>query len=198
MPHRTLSSFNLDLVRASLGPALAAHYAMPFGAAPWLTAGTLSWPAASAEPALASWLRWSRRIPSRTFSAVRLGACDLAIDVAVVGDPWGATARLSVLRAQAPADDTVALSDLRMLRSQPCLATAELPMHELPSAAALLDVAADVADGICFGVRRAAGESQLIALGEASEHARLVAALDQVARGLGAHGPVPTDAGLSF
>jgi hypothetical protein len=73
MPHGPLSAFNLDLVRASLGPDLATPYAAAFGAVPWLTTGTLEWAAADAEPVLGAWLRWA---PERTLTAVRLGVAD--------------------------------------------------------------------------------------------------------------------------
>ena len=118
------SLFNLDLVRASLGPQLAAPYEASFGAVPWLTAGTLAWPAEDAERVLSAWLRWN----APPLTAIRLGAAEVAVDVAVQGAAWGVAARIGALRDLAPGLDTVALVDPRMLRSPAVVAAAELPL----------------------------------------------------------------------
>jgi hypothetical protein len=176
------SLFNLDLLRASLGPQLASPYEAAFGAVPWLTAGTFAWPAEDSERVLSAWLRWS----DPPLSAIRLGASEVAIDVAVHGDPWGVPARIEALRALAPGLDTVAPADLRMLRSPALVAAAELALPAAPPAAALLAAARAVPEGVCLGVRRAAPTGlSLVGVGAAAELPRTLAALDQAARALG-------------
>jgi hypothetical protein len=175
------SAFNLDLIRASLGPDLITPYEAAFGAVPWLTTGTLSWPAAHAEPVLAAWLRWA---PERTLTAVRLGEAELAVDVAVLGDPWGAPRRLQALRDHAPTHDTVALAGPHMLRAPNPIAAAEVALRAVPSADALTGAAAAAPDGVCVGLRRTADGASLFALGARAELPRSLAVADQLARGL--------------
>ena len=52
VPRPRPDPFATDLLRASLGPALAAPYERAFGPVPWLTAGTLAWPAGAADDVL--------------------------------------------------------------------------------------------------------------------------------------------------
>jgi hypothetical protein len=184
------SSFNLDLIRASIGPELAAPYEQAFGAVPWLTAGTLAWPAAAADRVLGAWLRWTRRMPARTLSAIRLGACQVAIDVAVVGDPWGAPGSLSALRELAPPLDTVALVGPGEIRTRPSVAAAALPLPAVPSPGPLLGAAAAAPDGVCLGLRHGVPPRvELIGIAAVDELPRALAAVDQAARGFGDHRP---------
>jgi hypothetical protein len=179
------STFNLDLIRASLGPELATPYEAAFGAVPWLTTGTLSWPAEDAERVLPAWLHWTAQRPTRTLTAIRLGASDVAIDVAVQGDPWGVPGRLSALRTLAPEVDTVALVGPQMLRSPAYVAAAELALATVPPVRALLHAATTVPEGVCLGLRHTAHTGiGLIGVGAAAELPRALAAVDQAARGI--------------
>jgi hypothetical protein len=178
------SDFNLDLLRASLGPELAMPYVQAFGAVPWLTAGTLGWPAGAAEPVLDRWLRWVERLPDRTLTAVRLGTCEAAVDVAVVGDPWGAPARLTALRDLEPRTDTVALAGTRMFRSRASVAAAAVALAAPPRPDALLAAAAAAPHGVCLGLRATAGGLALIGVAPADDMPHALAAIDQAARGL--------------
>ena len=63
---------------------------------------------------------------------MRIGAAEVSIDVAVLGDPWGAAQRLSGLRDLAPAVDTVATLDRRVLAAPACLAAARPPWGKCP------------------------------------------------------------------
>jgi hypothetical protein len=78
--------FATDLLRAALGPALAAPYERAFGPVPWLTAGSLSWPADAAGDVLALWSSWAAGLPPAALTAIRVGGAAVAIDVAVPGD----------------------------------------------------------------------------------------------------------------
>jgi hypothetical protein len=179
-------SFNLDLIRASIGPELAAPYEQAFGAVPSLTAGTLAWPGHAADRVLGSWLRWTRRIPARTLSAIRLGTCEVAIDVAVVGDPWGAPRSLSALRDLAPPLDTVALVGPGAMRTPSSVAAAALPLPAVPSPGPLLEAAAAMPDGVCLGLRHGLPRRvELIGIAAVDELPRALAAVDQAARGFG-------------
>jgi hypothetical protein len=179
------SAFNLDLIRAALGPELATPYEAAFGAVPWLTTGTLAWPADEAERVLRAWLRWTAQRPTRTLTAVRLGASDVAIDVAVQGDPWGVPGRLSSLRELAPDVDTVALVGQQMLRSPAYVAAAELALGAVPPVRGLLNAATAMPEGICLGLRHTAQTGTgLIGVGAAAELPRALAAVDQAARRL--------------
>ena len=137
MPQPIASSFNVDLVRASLGPSLGVPYRYAYGPVPWLTAGTLAWPSADAGPALEAWRRWTAERGSSVLTAVRIGAAEVSVDVAVLGDPWGVDQRLSALRDLAPELDTVATLDPRVLAAPAHLAAASAPLRVLPSATAL-------------------------------------------------------------
>jgi hypothetical protein len=179
------SAFNLDLVRASLGPELATPYEAASGAVPWLTAGTLAWPAEEAERVLDTWLGWIARRPARTLTAIRLGASDVAIDIAVQGDPWGVPGRLSALRDLAPELDTVALLGPQMLRSPAYVAAAEVALTAPPPSRALLRAATAMPPGVCLGLRHTAQTGLgLLGVGAATELARALAAVDQAARAL--------------
>ncbi len=181
-PRPARDPFALDLLRASLGPALAAPYECAFGPVPWLTAGTLSF-AAPADPdhVLAVWRAWSAELPVRALTAVRAGACELAIDVAVQGDPYGVAAVLAPVRALGPAADTVATVGPRVFRTPAGLESAAVALPAFPCADELLEAPA----GVCLGLRRdGARGAVLIGLAPAGERARAVAAIDQVARGL--------------
>jgi hypothetical protein len=185
MPQPIACSFNVDLIRASLGAPLAAPYRNAFGAVPWLTAGTLGWPAADAEPVLDAWRRWTAELGPSVLTAVRIGAAEVSIDVAVVGDPWGAAQRLSALRDLAPALDSVATLDPRVLAAPACLAAALAPVGDMPSATALTAAAAAMPGGVCLGLR-AVGSHGVVAIGvaAAADLPRAQAAVDQAARAL--------------
>lgn len=185
MPHPTPFSFNLDLVRASLGPAIDEPYQHAFGAVPWLTAGTLAWPAGGADEVLTAWRRWTETLRASVLTAIRIGACEIAIDVAVVGDPWHVPGRLAALRGLAPTVDTVALVSPRTLRSPPSVGAAAVALPGVPSTDALLRAAGDAPDGICLGLRRMARSGvSLIGVGAVADLPRAQAAVDQAARGL--------------
>ena len=64
MPRPRPDPFATDLLRASLGPALAAPYEHAFGPVPWLTAGTLAWPAGAADDVLGLWSAWAAGLPA--------------------------------------------------------------------------------------------------------------------------------------
>jgi len=186
VPRPAASPFAVDLLRASLGPALAAPYAHALGPVPWLTAGTLAWPVAQADEVLEAWLAWKAGQPASVLSAIRLGACDVAIDVAVLGDPWGVAGRLAALRGRGPALDTVATVGPALLRAEACVDAAALALPAVPPASALLGAP----DGVCFGLRHVAGAGlELIGVGAATELPRVRAAVDQVVRALEEHVP---------
>jgi hypothetical protein len=178
--------FALDLLRASLGPALVAPYERAFGPVPWLTAGTLSFPgSADADHVLAvwaAWAAWAAEIPVSALTAVRVGRCELAIDVAIKGDPCGVPGMLAPLRALAPGADTVATVGPRALRAPAALESAAVALPAFPHADELLDAP----DGVCLGLRHARGARgpALIGLAPGGERVRAVAAIDQVARAL--------------
>ena len=179
----TPCSFNIDLIRASLGAPLAAPYRHAFGPVPWLTAGTLAWPSAAAEPVLEAWRRWTAELTPPVLTAVRIGAAEVSIDVAVLGDPWGVERRLATLRDLAPAVDTVATLDRRALAGPACLTAALAPVGEMPSATLLTAAAAAMPGGVCLGLR-AAGPHGVMAIGvaAAADLGRAQAAVDQAAR----------------
>jgi hypothetical protein len=180
VPHSP-SPFNLDLIRASLGRELVSPYAAAFGAVPWLTAGTLAWPAEDAERVLRAFLAWGAPM----LSAIRLGTSEIAIDVGAHGDPYGVPARLAPLRELAPGLDTVTVVAPAALRSRAVVTAVELPLGVVASVEALLDAARAMPDGVCLGVRCAAPEAvRLIALAPAGEEPRALAALDQMRRPL--------------
>jgi hypothetical protein len=185
MRQPTPCSFNVDLVRASLGASLAAPYRHAFGPVPWLTAGTLGWPAADAEPVLETWRRWTTELGPSVLTAVRIGAAEVSVDVALLGDPWGAPQRLRALCDLAPALDSMATLDRRALAAPACLATALAPVGEMPSASALTAAAADMPDGVCLGLRAVAPHGVMaIGVAVAADLPRAQAAVDQAARAL--------------
>jgi hypothetical protein len=179
------SLLDLDILRATLGPALVAPYDGALGGAPWLTAGTLTWPAADAAGVIAAWRAWTARLPVSTLTAVRRSEHVVAVDVAFVGDPWGAATRLAPLRRLDPAADTVGIAAPAALLGRRGGAPAPVagiarPVAALPEPEALL--AAPVPDGICVGARHAASGAALVAVGIAADAPRLRAALDGLAR----------------
>ena len=180
MPRPARASFATDLLRASLGPALAAPYERAFGAVPCLTAGSLTWAGDFADDVLTAWRAWTAELPSTVLSAVRAGGCELAVDVAVLSDPYGVPRLLAPLRALAPATDCVATLGPRCLRTPASVQSAAVALPAFPSADELLDAP----DGVCLGLRHVASGPVLIGLAAAGERARAVAAIDQVARGL--------------
>jgi hypothetical protein len=185
MRQPTPCSFNIDLIRASLGAPLAAPYRHAFGAVPWLTAGTLAWPAADAERVLEAWRRWTAELGPSVLTATRLGAAEVSLDVAVLGDPWGAPQRLSAPRDLAPTLDSVATLDRRVLAAPAGLVAALAPVGDMPAATALTAAAAAMPDGVCLGLR-AVGPHGVVAIGvaAATELPRAQAAVDQAARAL--------------
>jgi hypothetical protein len=185
MRQPTPRSFNVDLVRASLGAPLAAPYRHAFGPVPWLTAGTLGWPAADAEPVLDAWRRWITELGPSVLTAVRIGAAEVSIDVALLGDPWGAPQQLGALRDLAPILDTIATLERRALAAPACLTGALAPVGEMPSASALTAAAAAMPDGVCLGLR-AVSPHGVVAIGvaAAADRPHAQAAVDQAARAL--------------
>ena len=103
------SMLDLDVLRASLGPSIVPPYEHAYGAVPWLTAGTLTWHGGDAAMVLPMWRAWSRRLPGSVVTAVRRTDYVVAVDVAVIGDPWGAAGQLAPLRSLDPIGDTVGL-----------------------------------------------------------------------------------------
>jgi hypothetical protein len=182
------SPLDLDILRASLGASVIPPYEHAFGAAPWLTAGTLTWPADDAAALLLAWRSWAERLPTTALTAVRRGEHVTAIDVALIGDPWGAAARLAPLRALAPAADTVGLAAPSTLLGRAggapaALTAAAAPLVTLPDMRAL--AAVPVPEGIALGVRRdVAGGPALLAVGIAAEASRLHVALAALDRAL--------------
>jgi hypothetical protein len=182
------SPLDLDILRASLGASVTPPYEHAFGATPWLTAGTLTWPAADAAALLPAWRSWAERLPSTALTAVRRSQHVTAVDVALIGDPWGAAARLAPLRALAPAADTVGLAAPSALLGRAggapaALTAAAASLATLPDMRAL--AAVPVPEGIALGVRRdVAGGPALLAVGIAAEAPRLHVALAALDRAL--------------
>jgi len=172
--------FATDLLRASLGPALAAPYEHAFGPVPWLTAGTLAWPAGAAGDVLDRWTAWAVHLPPAALTAIRVGAAAVAVDVAVPGDPAGVPALLAGLRRAGPHADTVTTLGPRALRTPCALASAAVALPAVPRAGELLDAPA----GVCLGLRRTSAGPALIGIAAADERCRAIAAIDQVARAL--------------
>ena len=177
---RAAVTFASDLLRASLGEALAAPYERAFGPVPWLTAGTLSWPVQEGDDVLLAWTVWAAELPASVLTAVRVGEAEVAIDVAVLGDPYGVPALLAPLRSAGSHADTVRSLGARVFRAPCTLASAAVALPAFPLADELLDAPA----GVCLGVRRTGGDPVLIGIAPADERARAVAAIDQVARRL--------------
>jgi hypothetical protein len=177
---RPAATFASDLLRASLGEALAAPYERAFGPVPWLTAGTLSWPVDAGDDVLLAWSCWTAELPPSVLTAVRAGTAEVAVDVAVIGDPYGVPSLLAPLRAAGPHADTVRSLGARALRVPCTLESATVALPAFPLAEELLDAPA----GVCLGLRHTAGDPVLIGIAAAGERARSVAAIDQVARRL--------------
>jgi hypothetical protein len=188
MPAPAPSPLDLDIVRASLGPSLAAPYEHAFGAVPWLTAGTLTWPGGEAPGVLQMWRAWVERLPGSALTAVRRGEYVVAVDVALIGDPWGAAARLDPLRALHPAGDMVGAASPSALLGRSggapaAIVAATAQKGALPDMRAL--AAARVPAGITIGARHdLVGGPALVAVGIAAEAPRLHLALASLDRGL--------------
>ena len=177
---RSAASFASDLLRASLGEALAAPYERAFGPVPWLTAGTLSWPADAGDDVLATWSAWAAGLPGSVLTAVRVGAAEVAVDVAVLGDPYGVPSLLAPLRAAGQHADSVRSLGARAFRAPCALASAAVALPAFPHA----DELCGASPGVCLGLRREARGTVLIGIAAAAERPRAVAAIDQVARWL--------------
>lgn len=188
MPPTAPSLLDFDILRATLGPAFVAPYEHAFGAVPWLTAGTLTWPAERADDVLWAWSAWTALLPPAAQTAVRLTPSVVAVDVALAGDPCGAPGRLVPLRRLAPAADTVGIAALPAVLGRrggaPAPVTVEsVALRGMPDARSLLSAARPLPEGVALGVRSAGGAgAALIGLGIASEAARIRAAVERLAR----------------
>lgn len=110
-------------ILAALGNGVVAPYELALGPVPWLTAGTLMWPWEHAGRVMHTWRDWAARQPAAVTTAARIarvphlggmapalrGRAFVAVDVAVLGEPWGAASRLAPLRRLEPEIDTLAL-----------------------------------------------------------------------------------------
>lgn len=194
MPGPAPSPLDLDILRASLGPSIAPPYANAFGAVPWLTAGTLTWPGGDAPGVLQMWRAWAERLPGAALTAVRRSDYMVAVDVALVGDPWGAGAWLEPLRALDPETDTVGLAAPSALLGRTGGPSAEVvaasaPKGALPDMRAL--AAARVPEGIALGARHdPVGGPALVAVGIAADAPRLHLALASLDRALRARAAI--------
>ena len=88
---------------------------------PWLTAGTLTWPAAHAHRVLHGWRAWleaSYDAPASSFRIRRVprGAVTVSVEVAMPGEPYLAAGRLAPLRRLDPVTDTVGHAGPELLR----------------------------------------------------------------------------------
>ena len=83
------SALDLDILRHTLGDSLVAPYARAFGPVPWLTAGTLTWPAADARAVAAAWDAWAGALPDGAPTALRVTGAVVAVDVACPATPPG-------------------------------------------------------------------------------------------------------------
>jgi len=180
VPRPAAATFATDLLRASLGPALAAPYERAFGPVPWLTAGTLAWPAAAGDHVLGTWSAWAYELPRTILTAVRVGEAEVAVDVAVLGDPYGVPSLLAPLRAAGQHADSVRSLGARAFRAPCALASAAVALPAFPHA----DELCGASPGVCLGLRREARGTVLIGIAAAAERPRAVAAIDQVARWL--------------
>jgi hypothetical protein len=188
---RPVPSFAVDLMRAALGPALTTPYERAFGAVPWLTAGSLAWEVEDAEDVVEAWARWSATLPTSVLTAMRIGGDVAAIDIAVLGDPYGVQARLAPLYKLSPVDVAVDTIGPRLLRAQASVDAVPVALRRFPDPEHLVDEALSVPAGICLGLRHVHGAPAplLIAIGAAEERPRVGAAADQSARALAE--PVP-------
>ena len=111
---------------------------------------------------------------------MRVGEAEVAVDVAVLGDPYGVPSLLAPLRAAGQHADSVRSLGARAFRAPCALASAAVALPAFPHADELCGACA----GVCLGLRREAGGTVLIGIAAAAERARAVAAIDQVARWL--------------
>ena len=183
---RMPSALDLDVLRQTLGPTLVAPYARAFGPVPWLTAGTLTWPAADARAVAEAWDAWADALPDHAPTALRVTGAVVAVDVALPGDPAGALVTAAPLRALGPHADSIGSAAPAVLLGRaggtPApVAGACVPLARRPTPRALLDVVAHAPEGIGLGVRRDAEGPALIGVGIAAEAARVRAAVDRAA-----------------
>jgi len=121
---------------------------------PWLTAGTLTWPAAHAHRVLHGWREWLEAAigaPASSFRIRRVPrrAVTVSIEVAMPGEPYLAAGRLASLRRLDPTTDTVGHAGPELLR--PALTavpagyapvTDHMPLASFPAEAADAFIAA--------------------------------------------------------
>ena len=116
---------------------------------PWLTAGTMTWPARHAHRVLHAWSAWleaSYDDPASSFRIRRAprGAVTVSIEVAMPGEPWLAAGRLASLRRLEPETDTVGLAGPELLR--PALTAVPAGYAPITDHAALTTLDADAAE----------------------------------------------------
>jgi hypothetical protein len=123
---------HLDAIQALYDRAAghpAAGDAAPLGrvlfGVPFVTAGSLMWPAEHAHRVLHEWAQWTRTVPHDVTSVARLvrlphlpvvprelrGRALVVVEVAIPREPWVAAGRLAALRRLEPEIDTVAVRD---------------------------------------------------------------------------------------
>ena len=181
------SPLGLDVLRATLGPVLAAPYGRAFGPVPWLTAGTLTWADEDLPRIAAAWDAWDPGAPT---AIRRIGAL-VAVDVALTGDPAGALLRIAPLRALDPAGDTVGTASPAVLTCRAGGAPAALVgvTAALAAGPAHAVLAGAPPAGVSLGVRRAGARRELLGVGIAADAARVRAAVDRAARRLAPPAP---------
>jgi hypothetical protein len=148
----SVTASDLDTLRAAIGGGAVLPYALALTPAPELTAGTLVWSWEHAHRVLYEWRAWVRAAPEEVTSVARLvrvphlagiarplrGRSLVAIDVAILGEPAAAAARLAALRRLEPEIDGVAPACVEALRprAEGLRAIGEhLLLRELPAAA---------------------------------------------------------------
>jgi hypothetical protein len=118
----TVTAGDLATLRAAIGGGVT-PYALALSDQPLLVAGTLMWPWEHAHRVLHEWRAWARTAGEDVTSVARIvrapwltgvapvlrGRGLVAVDVAVMGDPAAAAARLGALRRLEPELDTVGL-----------------------------------------------------------------------------------------
>ena len=118
----SVSTSDLDSLRAAIGGGVVLPYALALAPAQPLTAGTLSWPWEHAQRVLHEWRAWTHAVAGDVTSVARLvraphlagvpaalrGRRLVAVDVAITAEPCVAAARLAALRRLDPQADTVA------------------------------------------------------------------------------------------
>jgi hypothetical protein len=167
---------------------------------PSLVAGTLTWPWPHAHRVLHAWRDWAEETGGIVRTSVRLarpvrGQAVVAVDVALAGEPWGASGALSALRRLRPAIDSVrpvapAAVWLRSPRA-PAGTTplrADLLLRELPPEAVDAFAAATAdAELLSAALHRVGGGYAVSALGAArglDEEERVRTGLAQLRRRL--------------